>query len=130
VATEFNSLGVTSEAIDNNDKLFAGEFPRATKSVTVVSGSGVVVRGTVMGVITVGGKYAPYDNTASDGTEVARGILLEDVSAVSGDAPAMLWITGEYNAAALTWDAANDAAAILAGIADLEAINCYVKEVA
>lgn len=43
--------------------------------VTIKSGFGEVVAGTVLGRITDSGKYAPYNDNASDGTQVARGVL-------------------------------------------------------
>jgi hypothetical protein len=39
--------------------------------------------GTVYGIVTVGGAIKPHDNAASDGTEVAAGILL--VRGAAGD---------------------------------------------
>lgn len=37
--------------------------------------------GTVMGKITSSGLYVPYDDSGSDGEEVARGVLSEDIPA-------------------------------------------------
>lgn len=46
------------------------------KRVTFKSGFGSVLFGTVMGIITASKKWAPYDPTANDGTEVAAGVAL------------------------------------------------------
>jgi hypothetical protein len=42
-------------------------------------------RGLVLSKITVGGKYAQYDNTAHDGTEVADCILDQDVDLLDNE---------------------------------------------
>ena len=50
--------------------------------------------GTVIGIVTATGKAAPYNDAATDGTEVAKGILLENVSVANGDALAAIIIHG------------------------------------
>ncbi len=42
-------------------------------------------KGLVLGKITATGKYAQYNNSASDGTEVARGVLDFDVNMLDGN---------------------------------------------
>jgi hypothetical protein len=51
-------------------------------------------RGTCVGEITGTGKWGPYDNTAQDGREVAKGFLLEKVDLVEGDVIAGVIIHG------------------------------------
>lgn len=60
-----------------------GDISRDT--ITIVSGAGSLIAGTVLGKITASGKYKPYDNDATDGSEVAAGILVYDVDATSAD---------------------------------------------
>lgn len=74
------------------ENLGAGAFIKSEHSdpivfdeVTVVSGSGVVKAGTVLGRVTASGKFKPYDNDASDGSEVARVIALHTIDATSSD---------------------------------------------
>jgi len=48
--------------------------------ITLASNGSTVIEyqaGTVLAVLTSGGKYVYYDNAGTDGTEVARAILLE-----------------------------------------------------
>jgi hypothetical protein len=45
-------------------------------------------RGLVLGKITVGGKFAQYDDDAGDGTEVADCILDEDINLLDADGTA------------------------------------------
>ena len=88
--------------------LFSGEFPRVTKPITIVSGSGQLVKGTVLGKVTASGKYAPYSNANSDGTETAKLILAEDPDdATSADVNSVAYESGEFNEDALTGYDAN-----------------------
>ncbi|MFZ6767769.1 head decoration protein [Undibacterium sp. Di26W] len=41
--------------------------------------------GQVLGKVTASGKYTKYDNTKSDGTETAAGVLYTQVGITSGD---------------------------------------------
>lgn len=63
---------------------------RSRETITVVSGQNLVA-GTVIGKITASGKYAVADNVtpASDGSQTAAGVLLEDADASGGDVAAV-----------------------------------------
>ena len=90
--------------------------------VTVVSGQNLP-NNAVVGKITATGKIAKYDNGASDGTEVAYGVLLAAVDATGGDAPGtLLERVAELKADLLDWNT-QDSTAQTAGIADLLARN-------
>lgn len=66
------------------------------ESITVVSGSDVIVGGTVMGKITSSGKYAPYDNGDSPaGVGTAVGILYYRVDPTEGDVLGSLMVRGD-----------------------------------
>lgn len=56
------------------------------KEGVMASGGGVVEAGTVVGIVTASGKYAPLDTEASDGSEDAAGVLFDTVDATSADA--------------------------------------------
>jgi hypothetical protein len=49
--------------------------------------SGYLFSGIVLGIITATGKYGPYDDAASDGRQVARGILFTDVEVNPANSP-------------------------------------------
>lgn len=74
------------------DHLGAGAFIKSEgngdisrETIVIVSGSGKLFAGTVLGKITVGGKYKPYDNDNADGSQTAAAILVYDVDATSSD---------------------------------------------
>lgn len=96
------------------------------ESITVVSGQNLP-NNAVVGKITASGKIAKYDNGASDGTEVAFGMLLAAVDATSADAPGVvIERLAELKADLLDWNT-QDSTAKTAGIADLLARNIKVR---
>lgn len=62
-----------------------GDDPIIFDEITVASGSGKLLAGTVLGKVTATGKYKPYDNDATDGTQTATHILYRDIDATSAD---------------------------------------------
>lgn len=62
---------------------------RSRKEVTIAAAAGAMVAGTVLGKITASGKYTAYNNSASDGTEVAAGVLYSGVADLAVDQKAV-----------------------------------------
>lgn len=60
-------------------EILASTHALVKQGCTLAGGQGILPAGTVLGYKTSNKKYYVYDNSASDGTEVARGILLEAV---------------------------------------------------
>lgn len=85
-----------------HDNLLAGDFPLKTLPVTVLSGESVP-RGRVMGKVTASGKYRSCNDALSDGAEVAEAVMAEAVDASSGDAPGIVYLTGDFNERQLTF---------------------------
>ncbi len=91
------------------------------EEVTVTQAGTALVSGTVMGKVTASGKYKPYANGASDGTEVAAGVLYSSCVAATGDRKAVVHVRNcEVIGAALT---GSDAPAV----ADLKLLNVIVR---
>lgn len=91
-------------------------------NITLASGSGKVEAGTVVGKVTATGKFKPYDNAASDGSEVAFGATLYDADATSADALVSA-VTREtsLDIHQLKWKTGTDDAAKAAAAVDLAA---------
>lgn len=91
------------------------------EAVTIVSGQNLVA-GTVLGKITASGKYKAYSNAAADGSEVAAGILFDNVDASGGDVAGAVMIArhAEVNGDELTGNDAN-------GTTDLAALAIIVR---
>lgn len=100
-----------------HDDLFAGEFPRVTRKETLVSGQNLT-RGAVVGKITTGGKLALSLSGAADGSQTPFAILAEDCDASGGDKDCLIYLSGEFNEAALTIGTAHTADSIRDGLRD------------
>lgn len=89
--------------------------------VTIASGSGALAPGRVLAKLTAGGKYVPYDNVGSDGSEVAKVILYAAVDATSADVRQTVHSRlCEVKTSLLDWGDV-DGAGQTAGLADLAA---------
>lgn len=96
--------------------------------ITVVSGQNLKA-GAVLGKITASGKYAEYDNGASDGTQAAAGVLFDAVDASDGDVEGVAIVRlAEVAKSGLVWEATQDAAAKTAAYADLAALNIIARD--
>lgn len=88
------------EVTNSNDPngLIAGyEVPAMTAGVTLASGQGTLVRGSVVGIVTVDKKGKLCDSASTDGSEVAKYILSEDVDISAGDVMSVCYKTGVFN---------------------------------
>ena len=95
------------------------------EEVTIASGAGELVSGTVLGKITASGKYTPVTVAAADGSENAAGVLLEDADASSADVAAVIIARDAIvSNQGLTYGADVDTAAERAAVhADLAALS-------
>ncbi|MBR1600130.1 MAG: head decoration protein [Alphaproteobacteria bacterium] len=87
--------GFTDQGETKADNLLAGEFPRVSILATISGGK--FERGTVLGL---------RDGTINDGrytisTSAPEAILAEAVDASTEDKKAVIYLTGEFNKAAL-----------------------------
>jgi hypothetical protein len=93
------------------DNLIAGtKHPLDVKGITVLTGQGVLKRGTVLGVITANGKGKKVDSTAADGSQAADCILTDDIDTTGGDVVTSAYISGEFNRGALIFGGTDTAA--------------------
>lgn len=93
------------------------------ETITIASGAGILLAGTVVGKLTTGGKYKAYDNDASDGTQTAAAVILNDVDATSADVKVIGFVRlAEVYSNRLVWGAAvTTDAEKTAALADLAA---------
>lgn len=102
---------------------------RSRDNVTMLSGSGVVKAGTVVGKITASGKYQPSPATDANGSGVANAVTIADVDATSADAVvAVIARDAEVNGDFLTYEATVDTAPEIAAKAvQLAAVGIIVR---
>ena len=96
------TLGITVEEMPKLSILIASET-HLSKQITIASGAGQLKRGTVLGLNTSTYKYTQLNPSASNGTEVARAILVEDVDASERDVKAQAFFVGKYRLSDLIW---------------------------
>lgn len=96
---------------------------RSRETITVLSGQNIGT-GQVLGKVTASGKYVAYDETATDGSETAVGVLYADVDASAADAVGVAFVRdAEVAASKLVWGTADDAA----GTIDLAAVGVVAR---
>jgi hypothetical protein len=101
--------------------LSEGNGSISREQVTIAAAAAALVPGTLVGKITASGKYAAYNNGASDGTEVAAGVLYAAAPDSAADQKAVIIARdAEVMASALT-------GSDTAGVADLKALGIIVR---
>jgi hypothetical protein len=103
---------MTTETFTPDRLLLGGHV--ISRKITI--DTGVLVRGTVIGKITSGGKYIKSLSAAADGSQTPDAILAEDVDATSADVEAMAYFTGDFDALAITLGTAHTVASVTEGL--------------
>ncbi len=108
------------------DNLVLSGFPMYRYFGTLVTGQGVLAKGTVLGKITTGGKLKMLDDASSDGSETYYAILLEDRDTTSADREAPIALTGVFNKDSLVVGGVTD---IETHRASMRALSTYMEDV-
>lgn len=109
------------------DKLLAGDYPAVTDVVTILADQ-VLTRGTCLGKITTGGKHVICNSAGTDdGSRAPVAILAEDCDATGADKQAVVYLSGAFNQAAVTFGGTDTAATHRVALRNL---NIYLKAVA
>lgn len=101
--------GFRSQGSFTPDGIFAGDEDPQTRKITLVSGQNLK-RGSVLGKITVGGKYTLSLSASADGSQTPATILAEDCDASAGDKATIAHFGGVYDENGLTYGAGHTAA--------------------
>jgi hypothetical protein len=104
---------MTTETYTPGD-MIVGDFPILTAVVTIASGADLA-RGSVLGRVTVGGKFQLAAD-GSDGSEVPAAILATAAKAASGDVTATVYLTGQFDESKLTFGTNQTAATLNAAM--------------
>ncbi len=81
--------------------LFAGDAPVVTEEAILDTGN--LAKYTVVGKITATGKIVQLTQGASDGSQIAYGIMTQAANASSADQKVGIYVGGFFNDAALVW---------------------------
>ena len=104
---------------------YEAENRYSREEMTLASGAGDLKIGTVLGKITVGGKYIISRPAASDGSQTPVAVLLVNANATSADVKATSYVReAKLNRHALIFDATiNDATKRATAVAALRAVG-------
>lgn len=83
------------------DSLISGSFPLITHTITLVAGQSLK-RGAVLGR-QASGKYTLSEAKAKDGSEQPSVILSNDVDSTEGEKQAVVYLSGQFNANAVSF---------------------------
>ena len=86
-------------------QFIVGSSDVITTPYTVTQAGTALAVGTVLGQITASGKMVYNETTASDGSQTAVAVLAVPLASATGDVVAPCYVAGEFNVAALTFDA-------------------------
>jgi hypothetical protein len=118
------SFGVTNT--DYNTPLWMGSHPAVTMDGTMADGQ-TLSAGTVLGKITASGLLTQLAPGASDGSENAMGILMDNLSASGADEPCIYLAHGEVSKDQVIWPGGITEAQKTEAVRDLMANNIYAK---
>lgn len=101
------------------------------EKVTVnVAAETALTIGSVVGKVTATGKYVPRDHAAVDGSQVAAGVVLENITVpATTDTSVLVMVDGDAFLAeeSLVFDVAHDAGQKAAAVAELKALGIKTK---
>lgn len=123
-------MSVLAEPLNLGDLLkFEAPNLYSRDRVTVASGQNLPL-GAVIGIVTATGKVTRIDPSATDGTQVAAGVLLQACDATLADRDDGLIVARHAIVAdhALAWPAAITNAEKLGAVAQLKALGVLVRQ--
>lgn len=126
-------MTVLNEGIHPGEGLLSeASRARSRDTITIAAGSGVIVPGTVLGVITASGKYTISPNaetTDIEGAETAKAVALYGCDATDKDVKiTAITRDAEWKQDCLTYDATrDDDSKKAAAVVDLAAVGIIVR---
>jgi hypothetical protein len=121
-------MAVQTEGAYLNDWLkWEQENHYSREKVTIASGN-TIVKGQVLGIVTASGNYAAHDQDATDGTEAAAGIAIDDYDASTADVEGVAIVRDALVVEAnLTFQPDIDAAEQVTAMAELKALGIVTR---
>ncbi|MDE9557030.1 head decoration protein [Xenorhabdus bovienii] len=85
-----------TQAVFSPDQLISGPLQVVTESVTIAK-SGILKRGTVLGVITATGEYVVSKKGVDNGSQIPSAILVDNVDTTADSVTGGVYLMGEFN---------------------------------
>jgi hypothetical protein len=93
-----------------------------------LTGGAFIMAGTVLGLVTASGNFAPLNPAAADGSQTAAGILFGGRDTTTANQPAVaITRNAEVNGNELVWPTGITPAQITTATAQLKALNILVR---
>lgn len=92
------SAGAVTGQTSIPDRLIGGTGQTLSKAG--ILNAGTLPRGAILGKLTTGGNYALAAAASTDGSQTPNAILAIDCDASAGTAPCVVYVKGDFNAAA------------------------------
>lgn len=97
-----NLINTNAGEVSYNNLINDTSIPVLTKSVKLKANQGVILKGTVLGVISADGLAVPVDSSKADGSERADCILTDDIDTGTADpVVTTAYSSGLFNSKAL-----------------------------
>jgi len=98
------------------DMLIAGDHPIRTRGVTIPLGTGILKRGSLLGIVEADGTAILSLEAATDGSEVPTCILGQDVDATTVAVESFAYIAGDFNEHQMTFGTGHTADSVRDGL--------------
>lgn len=122
------SIQTHSYITDSDVVKTEGKNRYSRDEAVIVSGSGALVCGAVLGRVTATGKFKPFAPAASDGSQVAAAVLLQSVDATSADKSVVILARhAEVVTQMLAWPGGTTPNQKSAAIAQLSAVGIVAR---
>lgn len=117
-----------TQGIQDFEGLLSEANGKRSREVGIITG-GNYVSGTILGKITVGGKYAARESDAADGSEVAVAVLGANVDASEADKTGVIFVRDcEWSKTLLSHHADEDGTAQASAIAELAGKGIIIRK--
>lgn len=92
------------QAVFVPDQLIAGNLKIVTDQVNFAKADALLMRGTLVGQVTETGLFVVSVATATDGSQIPSGIVVDTVDATEDTASGAVYLMGEFNVRYMSFD--------------------------
>lgn len=100
-----NGQPTSDQDVFVQDALLADGDDLVTDTGTLAQGQGVLLRGSLLGLVTATGQWKLAASASTDGSQNPGAILIEDTDTTSAAVPAPVYVAGQFNQDQLTFGA-------------------------
>ena len=122
-------MAVLTEGMHDGEFIVSESNGNRSRGTGTITAAQVLAAGSLVGVVTVGGKYVLHAHGAADGSENVAGIVFGNEDATGADLEGRTIVLRDCEVAedSLTYSTGSDAAAIIAANLELAALGIIVR---